>query len=75
MYKVYKNEDDEYCILRGNKVHVRDQDGAWEKLSFPASYHLFLQGAVASDWIECIYRSKSFTKAKNFVEMEALFDV
>lgn len=75
MYKVYKNEDNEYCILRGSEIHVRELDGTWEKEFTPSHYHLQFQSAVAFNWIECIYRSKSFAKTKNFVEMETLFDV
>ncbi|APC46101.1 hypothetical protein HYP06_gp098 [Vibrio phage vB_VspP_pVa5] len=75
MYKVYKNEDNEYCILRGNEIYIKDQYSDWELEATPAHYLKQFEGALALELIQCIYRSKSLAKAKGFAKMEALLDV
>lgn len=75
MYKVYKNEDNEYCILRGNEIYIKDQYSDWELEGTPAHYLRQFQCAEAMGMIECVYRSKSFSKAKSFAKMEMLFNV
>lgn len=72
MYKVYKNDDGEYCITNGIAMHFICSGGGWDEEGMRSHLTAQFHTAVAIGFIENLYHTKSLNKAKAFVKMHKI---